>query len=270
MELTGHVHEHDHHHDHDDAHDHSRENLQQWVKTGILFGLSLYFAYNIISGNLTNYVNERFGWLSYLAVVLFLGLGAASYMALRRGEHVHHHAHEGHGDHDDHSHAHIGWGIIAVATVPLLLGVLVPSRPLGAEAVDNISITPLTFGAANILSKDPLERNVLDWLRVFSHGDTPAAFNGEQADVVGFVYREPDFPENHFMVARFTVSCCVADASAIGLPVYIADAGNVKDGDWVRVKGGFESGQFNQTETPILVAQNVETVTQPEHPYLYP
>jgi putative membrane protein len=255
MEMTEHI------------HDHRREDAQQWVKTGILFGLSLYFAYNIISGNLTNYINERFSWLSYLAVALFFGLGVASLIALRRGEHVHHHHHD---DHHDHSHEQIGWGMIAVAAVPLILGTLIPSRPLGAEAVDNITITPLNYGAATILTKDPLDRNVLDWLRVFSQGDTPTAFNGEAADVVGFVYREPDFPANHFMVARFTVSCCVADASAIGLPVYWENADTMPDGGWVRVKGAFDAGQFDARETPILVAQNVEIVEQPEHPYLYP
>jgi putative membrane protein len=267
MELAGHTHSHEKEH----VHDHRRENMQQWVKVGILFGLSIYFAYNIITGNLANYINERFAWLAYLAVILFGLLGMASFISLRRGDHVHHDCcHTDDRDHADHSHEQIGWGIIAVVAVPLLLGTLVPSRPLGAEAVDNISITPLTFGAANILTKNPLERNVLDWLRVFSQEETPAAFNGEQADVVGFVYREPDFPENTFMVARFTVSCCVADASAIGLPVYWENPADVPDGGWVRVTGAFDAGEFNDQETPILVAQNIDSVEQPEHPYLYP
>jgi putative membrane protein len=271
---------HDHaDHDHDHSHD-SGNRLEQIVKIVILFGLSVYFAYNILTGNLANYINERFVWLSYVAVALFFILGAASLWSLLRENNQHTHAHD-HEDHDhEHSHDHaegqrhgIGWGMIAIVAMPLVLGVLIPSKPLGAEAVDGaIATQQLTYGGATItvLNKPPLERNVLDWLRAFSRTEMYSDFNGEQADVIGFVYREPDYPENTFLVARFTISCCVADASAIGLPVQWQGTDAIPEGSWVRVTGDFDAGQFADRETPILVAQAVETVDQPEHPYLYP
>ena len=49
-------------------------------------------------------------------------------------------------------------------------------------------------------------------------------FNGQPADLIGFVYSEPTFGGDHFMVARFAISCCVADASAIGVPVAALDS----------------------------------------------
>jgi putative membrane protein len=72
------------------------------------------------------------------------------------------------------------------------------------------------------------------------------------------------------MVARFTVSCCVADASPIGLPVLYTGAGELAEGEWVRIQGMFRAGDFRGQTTPILQADTVETVAQPEHPYLYP
>ncbi|MBC8100681.1 MAG: TIGR03943 family protein [Armatimonadetes bacterium] len=269
MQATD-THDHHHHdthtHDHDVPHDHRRENAQAWVRVMILVGLAVYFAYNIVTGNLSNYINERFAWLSYLAVLLFGVLGAVSLAAMRRGEHLHH-DHEGH----DHAHSPIGWGIIAITAAPLLLGVLIPSRPLGAESVDgNISISPLNYGAAALINKAPEQRTVLDWLRAFSFGTQPTEFDGQPADVVGFIYREPDFPADVFMVARFTVSCCVADASAIGVPVQWADADTLPEGGWVQVQGAFLAGDFSGQTTPILRAQTVADVPQPEHPYLYP
>jgi uncharacterized repeat protein (TIGR03943 family) len=267
---AGHDHDHDHHgHGHAD-HGHSASNrIEHLVKIVILFALSAYFVYNILTGNLSNYINERFVWLSYVAAALFFILGAASLWSMIRENQVHTHEHN-----HDHGHSHsVGWGMIAVVAMPLVLGVLIPSKPLGAEAVDGaIATQQLTYGGATItvLNKPPLERNVLDWLRAFSNTELSSDFNGEQADVIGFVYREPDYPADTFLVARFTISCCVADASAIGLPVRYTGTDTLTEGSWVRVSGGFDAGQFADRETPILVAQAVETVDQPEHPYLYP
>lgn len=232
--------------------------LQQWVKLIVQFGLAAYFSYNILSGNLANYVNERFAWLSYVAAVLFILLGASTYFQLRYSPRAP-------------QHQTVGWGVIAIVAFPLLLGTLIPSRPLGVDAINgSINLTGVNVGAIAIVAKDPLQRNVLDWLRVFAQADLPASFDGQEAKVIGFVYREPDFPENHFIVARFTVSCCVADALPIGLPVYWTDQTTLPEGGWVEIRGQFEAGLFRTDKTPILQAQTVAQIEQPEHPYLYP
>ncbi len=260
MQATDHLHEYEHHHE--------REYLQAWLKTALLLGLGLYFLYNILSGNLANYINARFAWLSYLAVALFLLLGVGSLYDLLKqsGEH-HHHDHE-----HDHNHTHLSWAALAVIAIPLVLGTLIPSRPLGADAVGGSISTSAVTGTGNwsAFTTNPLEWNVLDWLRTFNNSTDLTSFNGQQADVIGFVYTEPTFGENRFMVARFTISCCVADSSAIGLPVAWPETATLKPDAWVRVQGTFEVGDFRGDTLPILQATSVEVVTPPEHPYLYP
>lgn len=252
-----------HTHDHDHSHDHSRDKLQAWLKTAILFALAAYFAYNIISGNLANYINQRFAWLSFVAVALFLVLGLASAWDLLWNRN--------HAAHDDHDHEHITWRALAVVAIPLVLGTLVPSRPLGSAAVGgSISTSAAVNASFTAFNSDPLKWNVLDWLRAFNSAEDISTFNGKPADVVGFVYREATFAGDSFMVARFTVSCCVADASAIGLAVIWDAAGDFPQDTWVRVQGTFEVGEFRGDTVPVLQAASVETVEQPEHPYLYP
>jgi uncharacterized repeat protein (TIGR03943 family) len=258
------THFHDHDHDHHHAHEHS--DLRGWLKTALLLGLGVYFVYIIVSGNLTNYINERFGWLSYLAAALFLLLGVFSGLHTLRARQHHHHDH-GH-DHHDHDHGSVSWGTIAVVALPLVLGTLIPSRPLGVEAIDGNVSTSAAMTSVTTFSRNPVERNVLDWLRVFSATEDYTDLNGQPADVIGFVYSEPTFGENQFMVARFTVSCCVADASAIGVPVRWAE--DIPQGEWVRVQGAMQVGDFRGDTLPILHASTVEVVAQPEHPYLYP
>jgi uncharacterized repeat protein (TIGR03943 family) len=72
------------------------------------------------------------------------------------------------------------------------------------------------------------------------------------------------------MAARFTIACCVADASAIGLPVRWAAASELAQGAWVQVRGQIEVETVDGELRPVLHAETLEIVPQPEHPYLYP
>jgi uncharacterized repeat protein (TIGR03943 family) len=235
---------------------------QPVVKTAVLAGLSLYFVAVILSGNLPNYINQRFSWLAYVAAVLLAALAAVSAFGMMRIA-------DGKAMPGSHQRR-LSWWTLAIVAVPLILGLAAPSTPLGADAVNgSISMTAVSLNSAVVFQRDPLDRNVLDWIRLFQN-DLPAAFNGQEADVIGFVYREPDFPASHFMVARFTISCCVADANAIGVPVRFEGSGELEENTWVRVRGAFEAGDFRGTVTPILAATNLEVVEEPKHPYLYP
>jgi uncharacterized repeat protein (TIGR03943 family) len=262
---------------------HVKPGVRDWLRAAVLVGLGLYFVYNIISGSLTNYINERFAWLSYLAAAVYLLLGARELWALLRGggqQHHHHHHHDehdhardhAHHDHDHgHSHAPLSWFGLLIVSVPLVLGTLIPSRPLGASAIESVNFTNASaVGTAEEVTVPPEQRSVLDWLRAFNKARDYAEFNNQPADVIGFVYREPGFAGDSFMVARFTISCCVADASPIGLPVVWSGAGELEPDTWVRVRGSFQVGDFREDRVPLLQAQTVEVVDQPKHPYLYP
>jgi len=253
-------------------HSHRSDLIALWLKTALLLGLGVYFILLITTGSLTNYINQRFAWLSDVAAGIFLLLGVYSLIltirAMRDHDALHdalEHTHDGH----DHDHG-ISWSALAVIAVPLLLGVLIPSRPLGAEAINGELSTTAAVGDMVTFTKQPLDRNVLDWLRYFGSLSDMNESAGQPADVIGFMYQEPEFPENMFMVARFTVSCCVADASAIGLPTYFVSDPPLEQGVWVHVTGTFTVGEFRGDTMPILQADTLEIVDQPEHPYLYP
>ena len=239
-----------------------RENVLGWAKSLVLVSLGVFFIYSIASGNLSNYINQRFAWLSYVAVGLFFLLGIANAVDLLL-----------HRDYAllDRSHSPITWKVIAILAVPLALGLLVPSRPLGSAAVNgSVNLSAASVTKATTFTTDPLKWNVLDWLRAFNMSDDVNSFNGKQANVVGFVYREGTFPDNEFMLVRFTVTCCVADGSAIGLPV-VSDKANQYPADtWVQIAGTLKVGKFKGDNWPILQAATITKIDQPEHPYLYP
>ena len=65
-------------------HNAQRQNILGWAKSVVLLSLGIFFIYSIISGNLSNYINQRFAWLSYVAAGLFLLLGMANAVDLLR------------------------------------------------------------------------------------------------------------------------------------------------------------------------------------------
>src|SRR5215217_5343568 len=89
-----------------------RETIIGWAKSVVLLSLGVFFIYSIASGNLSNYINQRFAWLSYVAAGLFFLMGVANAVDLLL-----------HRDYAllDRSHAPITWKIILILAVPLVL-----------------------------------------------------------------------------------------------------------------------------------------------------
>jgi putative membrane protein len=84
------------------------------------------------------------------------------------------------------------------------------------------------------------------------------------------MYKEPGYPEDTFMVGRFTMSCCVADSSALGLPAYLEGADEMASGAWVEVEGTFRAQDFMGEQVPVIQVARLTPVDEPEQPYLYP
>ena len=241
-------------------HRHGELDRIAWVKTAILLGMGLYFSWLLISGNLAYYINQRFAWLVVVGAAVFVLLALVNiYSGLRAG------------DECFHQHFEIGWDILLIVSLPLLLALIVPSRSLGIEAVNGgISLSPVGVASPAAFQRSPLDRNILDWLREFQRASSPAAFDGTAADVSGFVYREPGFAENTFMLSRFTMSCCVADAFPIGMPVNAPATTDIEAGVWLRIRGKFRVAEFDAELMPVLFADIVEPIDVPQQPYLYP
>lgn len=257
----------------DPAHEHHNAPTSEWIMTTILLGLGAYFTFLILSGKIANYINERFVALVAVGAGLFLLLGFWQAWTLLRptdGKSKHDHDHEHHHHDHDHEHGSVSWITLSVVSLPLLLALLFPSQPLGAEAVSGgVSLEPIGVASTTSYALAPEDRNVLDWLREYSRADNPAELNGLPVDVVAFVYREPGMTETQFMASRFTVSCCVADAFAIGLPVEYADAAALDEGAWVRIRGTLQAGTFDGERVPIVRPDSIDPAEQPDTPYLY-
>ena len=239
------------------------------LRAAVVMALAGVLAMRYLDGSLGYFINLRYGWLTVIAMVCLVLLAAALLATARTR------ARGGAGD-----RVAMPWMGAALLIVPVLLA-LVPPRPLGTDAM---ATRALQIGsvpaAAGLGPASELEvgasgapRTVLDWLVLFDQESTGGGdlsrFAGESARVRGFVYRDERFPAGTFMVSRFLLSCCAADAAPIGLAVRWPDAEFLEDDAWVWVSGEFSVESFLGERMPVLVGAEVTAADQPPQPYLY-
>lgn len=97
----------------------------------------------------------------------------------------------------------------------------------------------------------------------------PEKFVGKKVEILGFVFREHDFNEDQFVIARFGLSCCVADASVFGTLASFPEANQYGDDKWVKLKGTLSTTTYQDWMLPSIDVASIEVVEQPETPYVY-
>lgn len=255
--------------------------MKRYLQAGIIFLTGFFLLNRLVTGELYFYINQRFTWLILLAIAGFtiVAVGHA-FGSGHHHPHDHDHVHDDH-NHPDHEHSHshnLSWSGLLLVAAPIILGFLVPPQPLGASAMENREVNiganssiALPGQTATLDLKQDSERDIMDWLVNFQRSDNPAEFDGEEASVVGFVYRDGRFDQHPdmFMTSRFALSCCVADATAIGLITRWPNADLMEEDGWVEVKGHFKMGEFYGQQLPVLIAESVTPTGEPDQPYLY-
>ncbi|HEX2698544.1 MAG TPA: TIGR03943 family protein [Anaerolineales bacterium] len=239
----------------------------RFLKAFILAGLCFFLVVKLFSGKLSLYINTRFVPLTVFGIIL-LAIMALSLIG-------HKTAGSQHGDdtpHDQHG-GHLSGLVILV--LPLLIGILIPSRPLDATAASTrgMNVSAPLVGASSTTHQLEMAadtRNILDWIRIFNSTSDLSPYLGQTARVTGFVYHDPRLGANQFIVSRFVITCCAADASAIGMLVTWDKSNDLKDSAWVEVKGPVQTSQLGGQLIPLIQAVLVQPVDQPNQPYLYP
>ena len=261
-----------HHHAHDShahhsvaATEHGRDSTQSgrsagtWLKAAVMGATGGYLLFVLLSGNAANYINLAYAPLTYLAAALLLLLAAvAAWDGLRS-------VFSGHG------FDRVSWIAVGILSIPVLLGVVVPSKPLGAaDASGRINTSLASSSGGGSLPADTLDWNVLDWVTALRTADDPSELNGLPARIDAFVKHSDDYPPDHFVAIRLFISCCVVDGQFAGIPVQWQGSSDIPTDAWVSVTGEVKVGEFLGESMPIIVASAVEVSEEdPDQPYLY-
>jgi putative membrane protein len=96
------------------------------------------------------------------------------------------------------------------------------------------------------------------------------SFLGKQVELIGFIYREPEFSENQFVIGRRGNPCCVEDAEALyGLLSTTPKANELANDQWVKVIGRLSKTKYLINEVPYLIVEEVIEIEPPKDPYVY-
>ncbi len=96
-----------------------------------------------------------------------------------------------------------------------------------------------------------------------------ANFISREVNLKGFVYRPAGLNDNQFMVVRFEISCCAADAVPSGLIVEWPGNAVYKVDTWMEVRGVLQQGSYEGITVPLLKAAAVSTIDPLPNPYVY-
>lgn len=176
---------------------------------------------------------------------------------------------------DAHQPPEIPTTALIILAIPLVVGFFVPVRPLSTASINTRGMSlsaPASLDRQSVRTLEviPDDQTVLDWIKIFNYEEDLSPYLGKSANVIGFVYHDPRLKAGQFMLSRFTITCCVADAFAIGIAVDWLDSASLADNAWVNVQGPVDMITIDGQRVPVIRAGSVNPVQVPEQPYLYP
>lgn len=95
-------------------------------------------------------------------------------------------------------------------------------------------------------------------------------FIGKKLQLTGFVYRQEEMKPNQFVVSRFSVQCCSADAAPYGVMVEYDRAQTLATDSWVTVTGTIKKAKFDDNDIMVLQVDKVTKAEPAKTPYVYP
>jgi uncharacterized repeat protein (TIGR03943 family) len=211
-------------------------------------------AWLILSGRYQHFIRPGFWAMLLWAFIIRLAFAAVLFYRIRSDQAV--------------NYGPLIWVRMGVVLLPLFCLFLVQGGTLGSHAFKNRS-TSTVLPKLLLQSKKnemPPKDGKLTTLQILQYFKE---FVGKSIVTEGQVYRDETVPENHFLVFRFLVLCCVADALPAGALVLDDDAESFKQDSWVRVQGVLGLKIVNGLYFPTIKADKVTPIDTPELPYLF-
>lgn len=98
----------------------------------------------------------------------------------------------------------------------------------------------------------------------------PESFEGKKIELIGFIFREPEFLETQVVIARRGDPCCVDEYDGVyGLLSTTTIASELLDNQWVKVSGTLSTTEYSAIEVPYLQIREVIKINPLKQPYVY-
>jgi uncharacterized repeat protein (TIGR03943 family) len=161
--------------------------------------------------------------------------------------------------------------VMALMVVPVIVVMVLPAGTLGSFSA--AKKTPFSSVTLSQSFYDQITSTSEITLLSVAAGETStegaralAKRAGSDVDFVGIVSHDSSMPADEFMLTRYVITCCVADATIVQVRVVNVVPGAVQPDTWAEVKGQI----YPLGRSVIVSAGSVRTVPRPARPYLTP
>jgi uncharacterized repeat protein (TIGR03943 family) len=167
-----------------------------------------------------------------------------------------------------------GWSSgLLLATA--ILGLAIAPKAFASQTAmqrgvtDLVSVTRSRPQAFRVSVK-PEQRSLIDWMRTLNVYPEPDAYTGQKVKVQGFVIHTPELPDQYFMLSRFVITCCAADAYPVGLPVKLKESRRDYPPDtWLEVEGQMITENLLNKRQLTIQPISLKKISEPKNPYDY-
>jgi uncharacterized repeat protein (TIGR03943 family) len=212
------------------------------------------FSVLLVTGRTSLYLSSRTAWVVPVgATILWIALaGRLASLRTRAPEPVS-------------AGAAVGTGLMVL---PVVIVLALPPAALGSFAAARRStlVGAGAFGSSSeaIATGRVTLIDVAGALRSRAGMRALVGRAGTEVTLVGFVTRSGDMAADEFMLTRFLISCCAADALSVQVRIVGAPPGGFPADAWVRVRGRV----YPLGREVIVDASDVLRVDRPRRPYL--
>jgi len=165
------------------------------------------------------------------------------------------------------------WIRAAILLTPVVFLGAIYGQSLGAHAFSKRAVkfgTVITLpDSVDIAS--PLKDTIFNAPTLLDLLKYSERFAGKQVVTDGIAFRDADTPENSFMMFRFAIVCCAADALPLSVLVESSESATLANDSWVRVAGRFKLDIIEGKSIPVIEAAAVQPIAPPppEQRYLF-
>ncbi len=118
--------------------------------------------------------------------------------------------------------------------------------------------------------RDTINYDIGDWVASINFMPNLNFYQGKEVNLNGFIFKPQILPEGYFLISRFVIRCCAADATPVGIIVKSADWElTYSENTWINLTGNFEIENFNNQENLIVIPKKITLIEKPANIYIY-
>jgi uncharacterized repeat protein (TIGR03943 family) len=209
------------------------------------------FWYLIVTDRIQLYLSSRTAWVVPMGAIVLTVATAGRLATARAGR-------------PEPLRSGDAWGL-GLIILPVVTVLALPPAALGSFAASRRSVSAGVVAPAGDVSSGPVTlASVAAAMWSDEAREALADRAGTEVSFEGIVTRREGMPADEFVLARFIISCCVADALSVQVRVVGSPPGEFREDQWVRVRGTF----YPVARETVVDATSIEAIPRPDNPYL--